>query len=76
MLFEKFLESKVIESKLLSNSIINERKRLFSPRSMDFIIPDEGAVMKTPGFFLSSNNFCPDKTVSPSFTNIVGLSPI
>ena len=29
-----------------------------------------------PGFFLSSNNFCPALTSSPSLTNIVGFIPI
>ena len=55
--------------------MINDKNLLLSPLLIDLTIPEDGAVTKVPGFLLFSNNFCPEKTASPSSTIIVGLRP-
>ena len=62
-----------ISSSLLLFSITNDSKALLSPLFISMTSPEIGATKNKPGIFLSSNNFCPFFTWSPTFINIVGF---
>ena len=58
-----------------SGRITTDNKRRFSPRAIFSTVPETGAQISTPGFFLSSKRGCPKTTLSPSATSIVGFRP-
>ena len=58
--------SKFLYFSSVAISISIDKKRLLSPLLIEFMVPEAGAAIKTPGFFLSSNKCSPAWTKSPT----------
>ncbi len=66
---------RIRSSEASSSSITTEISARRSPRCSSTTRPAPGDVVRTPGFFLSSNSGWPSATRSPGPTSIVGLRP-